>query len=204
MDAATNWKVEGDYFEGCNCDSICPCIFLADPDTGDCKLTVGWHVETGHHESTNLDGLNVVGVFYAPGNMVTGPKWKVALYVDKGADAEQSAALGKIFSGQAGGYLENIGALIGEVLGVKPAAITFELDGKLRSLRIPSILSLNIAGTAGADANSPSTVTNPALCVAAGFDLVVATSTENTYEDYGMKWDNKGKNAFYSRFSYSN
>jgi len=28
------WKIEGDYFEGCNCDSICPCIFLADPDKG--------------------------------------------------------------------------------------------------------------------------------------------------------------------------
>ena len=29
-----DWKLEGDYFEGCNCDSICPCILLQDPDKG--------------------------------------------------------------------------------------------------------------------------------------------------------------------------
>jgi hypothetical protein len=22
------WKLEGDYFEGCNCKLICPCIFM--------------------------------------------------------------------------------------------------------------------------------------------------------------------------------
>jgi hypothetical protein len=204
MDASSSWKVEGDYFEGCNCDSVCPCIFLADPDTGDCELTIGWHVEKGNYKSTKLDGLNVVGIFYAPGNMVKGPKWKAALYVDERADTEQASALGGIFSGQSGGFLENIGALIGEVLGVKSAAITFEMDGKRRTLRIPSILSMNAEGTVGADANIPTTVTNPTLYAANGFAPVIATSTELTFGDYGMKWDNTGKNAFYSRFSYSN
>jgi hypothetical protein len=83
MSASEKWKVEGDYFEGCNCDSMCPCIFLADPDKGYCQLTIGWHIEKGAHGSTQLDGLNVVGIFHAPGNMVKGPKWRAALYVDQ-------------------------------------------------------------------------------------------------------------------------
>ena len=66
------WRLEGDYFEACSCDSTCPCIFLADPDEGDCQLTLAWHVRRGHFGSTSLDGLNVAGVFHTPGNMVTG------------------------------------------------------------------------------------------------------------------------------------
>jgi hypothetical protein len=29
-----NWKLEGDYFEPCNCDTVCPCVFLGNPDQG--------------------------------------------------------------------------------------------------------------------------------------------------------------------------
>ena len=35
-----NWKLEGDYFEGCNCKSICPCIFKLDSTEGECKVVV--------------------------------------------------------------------------------------------------------------------------------------------------------------------
>jgi hypothetical protein len=28
-----------DYFEGCNCKSICPSIFKEDPDEGYCNVT---------------------------------------------------------------------------------------------------------------------------------------------------------------------
>ncbi len=199
---AVSWKVEGDYFEGCNCDSTCPCIFLADPDQGDCKLTIAWHIEKGHHDSTRLDGLNVAGVFYTPGNMVSGPKWRAALYLDELANSEQADALGKIFSGQEGGFLANIAGLIGEVMGVRAAPIQFEANDKQRRLRIPGALTLEVEGIAGGDPNRESLVVNPALYGAAGFDPVIARSTNYTFNDHGMEWDNSGKNAFYSRFAY--
>ena len=28
----SSWKLEGDYFEGCNCDIVCPCVYFLDPD----------------------------------------------------------------------------------------------------------------------------------------------------------------------------
>ncbi len=200
--AAVSWKVEGDYFEGCNCNSTCPCIFLADPDQGDCQLTIAWHIEKGHHGSTRLDGLNVVGIFYTPGNMVSGPKWRAALYLDERANREQADALGKVFSGQAGGFLANVAALIGEVMGVRAAPIRFEANDKQRRLSIPGALTLEVEGIAGGDANRESLVVNPALYGAAGFDPVIARSTKYTLKDHGMEWDNSGKNAFYSRFAY--
>ena len=120
-----DWKLEGDYFEGCNCDSICPCIFLLDPDKGYCNVTVALNIEKGHYESTQLNGLNAVAVFVAPGNMFTGPKMKAIFYLDKNASQEQSDALSKIFSGQSGGFFAAAASLIGEMVGIKSATITF-------------------------------------------------------------------------------
>jgi len=56
---ASNWKLEGDYFEGCNCASICPCIFKLDSTEGECKVVVAWHIERGHfgNGDINLDNL---------------------------------------------------------------------------------------------------------------------------------------------------
>jgi|SRR3990172_5172081 len=203
MAQAPQWSISGDYFEACNCESICPCVLLADPSQGDCELTIAWHIENGHYGQTRLDGLNVAGVFYTPGNMVSGPKWRAALYLDERASREQADALGHIFSGQAGGFLANVAALIGEVMGVRSAPINFEADGKKRRLRIPAVLDLEVEGLKGGDPDRESKVTNPALYGAAGFDPIIARSTKYTFKDHGFEWDNSGKNAFYSRFAYS-
>jgi hypothetical protein len=203
MSAAISWKVEGDYFEGCNCQSICPCIFLADPDEDDCQLTIGWHIQKGHYGSTRLDGLNVAGIFHAPGNMVTGPKWRAALYLDEHASKEQAEALGKIFSGQGGGFLTNVAAFIGEVMGVRAARIQFGVEGKRRWMRIPNVLDLEVEAVKGGNPDKEARVTNPALYGAVGFDPIISRSTRYTYHDHGFEWDNTGKNGFYSSFSYA-
>ncbi len=203
MSAAISWKVEGDYFEGCNCQSTCPCIFLADPSEGDCQLTVGWHIQKGHYGSTRLEGLNVAGIFHTPGNMVTGPKWRAALYLDDRASKEQAEALSKIFSGQGGGFMANVAALIGEVMGVRATPIQFGIEGKKRWMRIPAVLELEVEGVKGGDPKREATVTNPALYAGAGFDPVISRSTKYTYHDHGLEWDNTGKNGFYSRFAYA-
>ena len=83
------WKLEGDYFEGCNCNVTCRCIVRGDPDEGYCNLTTAWHIQNGSYDNINFGGLNVVALFHTPGNMLTGPKWKVALYIDERATKEQ-------------------------------------------------------------------------------------------------------------------
>src|SRR5688500_13838490 len=136
------WRIEGDYFEACNCDTVCSCIFLGNPDQGQCDLTSAWHIQNGHYENTRLDNLNVAALFHTPGNMWTGPKWKAALYLDERASKEQAEALGKIYSGQAGGFFSIVAGLIGEIAGVRSVPIKFEAEGKKRSLEIPSAMDL--------------------------------------------------------------
>ena len=44
----SNWKLEGDYFEGCNCKIVCPCIFRFDPTEGDSKAAIAWPIRSQH------------------------------------------------------------------------------------------------------------------------------------------------------------
>jgi hypothetical protein len=209
MTTGAKWNLEGDYFEGCNCDLICPCIFKGDPDEGYCNVTVAWHIQKGNYDADgnnnkiNLDGLNVVALFHTPGNMLTGPKWNAAMYIDERATKEQIDSLTTIYSGQAGGFFAVITNLIGKMLGVKSVPIEFGIDGKRRWLRIKDLLQLEIEGFVGADPNNEALVVNPALSVVPGSNLVVAQTSKYAYSDHGMQWDNSGKNGFYSRFSYS-
>ena len=54
------WKLDGGYFEACNCDTACPCVFLSPPTHGECTVLIAWHIDKGHFGETNLDGLNTV------------------------------------------------------------------------------------------------------------------------------------------------
>ena len=201
--AKASWKLEGDYFEGCNCDIVCPCIFLGDPDEGDCHVTCAWHIQKGNYENITLDNLSAVAMFNTPGNMVTGPKWKAALYIDDNASSEQADALTKIYSGQAGGFFAAAANFIGEMLGVKSVPIEFGIDGKRRWLNIKNSVELEIEGVKGIDPNKESCIVNPAFSAVPGSDLVVARSSKYNYNDHGLQWNNSGKNGFYCRFSYS-
>jgi hypothetical protein len=198
-----NWKLEGDYFESCNCDTVCPCVFLGNPDRGECDVILSWHIERGQFDNTSLDGLNVVAVFHTPGNMWTGPKWKAALYLDERATKEQADALGKIYSGQVGGFFGVIAGFIGELAGVRQVPIKFEVEGKSRTLQIPSAIDLTIEGLEGADKSKEVTISNLPIHAVQNIAAVVAKSTKNSYNDHGMKWDNSGKSGFYSRFAYA-
>jgi len=36
----TQWNITGKYFETCNCDVACPCVFTSPPTEGECKAIV--------------------------------------------------------------------------------------------------------------------------------------------------------------------
>jgi hypothetical protein len=145
---SSQWELTGTYFESCNCDAACPCIFLGPPTRGDCTLLVAWHIDQGHFGDTRLNGLNAVLAVYSPGHMLQ-TKWKAALYVDERATQEQSDSLSKIFAGQAGGHLANVAACVGEVLGVKAVPIDYRAEGKRRSISINGLADLEIEAVTG-------------------------------------------------------
>lgn len=197
---APNWNLAGTYFETCNCEAACPCVFLSPPTAGECTALVAWHIDKGSFGDLSLDGLNAALAIHSPGHMLQ-VKWKVALYLDEKAAPDQRDALTQILSGRAGGHPEVVASLVGEVLGVKSAAMDYRAEGKRRSLGIPGVVQAEIealAGQGGVDA----TIHDHPFTPVPGQPAVVAKSKQFHYRDYGLQWELSEKNGFYSAFSY--
>ena len=82
-------------FEGCECDSVCPCLFQKDTSHGDCKVLMAWSVSEGHYQGTNLAGVNfAVAITKSGANMEKNMgKWTGVLYhSDKSSEAQKSGA----------------------------------------------------------------------------------------------------------------
>lgn len=200
MNKTTNWRLQGDYFEACNCVTSCPCIWLQPPSEGNCKLLVAWHIESGHLDGQPLDGLNVALACYSPGTMIEG-NWQAALYVDERASEAQFDAITQIFGGQQGGHPAILMSFVSEVLGAKKVRIDYQEDGNKRQLTIPGIAQAEIESIQGIK-GSDATIDNPPLCVVTSHPAVVARSINYQYEDYDKVWQFSERNGFYSPFIY--
>ncbi len=195
------WNLKGKYFESCNCEAACPCVFLSPPTEDDCTVLVGWHIDEGEFDGTRLDGLNVAMAVYSPGHMAK-VQWSAALYFDDTASEAQGQALAAIFSGQAGGHPARLGSHIGEVLGAGPASIEFDSNGKRTSMKIAGIADVAIVAASG-QGDAEIAVDNHPLAIAPGFAAVVARSEHFSYNDHGMSWELAEKNGLYSPFEYA-
>lgn len=196
----TEWKLSGTYFETCNCEAACPCVFTSPPTEGDCTALVAWHIQEGRFGDTRLDGLNVALAVHAPGTMVL-TKWKVAAYFDEQATQAQNDALHQIFGGKAGGHPAVLASFIGEIVGAKNVPMRFEGSGKGASLTIPGIADAAIETLAG-QGGEPITIANHPLAVAPGEPATVARSKHFQFSDFGMDWKMSGRNGFLSAFTY--
>lgn len=195
-----SWSLSGTYFESCNCDSACPCVFLSAPTTGECTAIVGWHIDAGAHEGLRLDGLNVALAVHSPGHMVKTP-WLVGLYLDDRGSEEQQRALGSIFSGASGGHPAVLAGHIGEVLGVASAPIVFGGEGATRAMRVGEVADVKITAMAG-QGGARVTIANHPLAIAPGQELVAARADHLRFTDYGYEWELSESNGFFSPFTY--
>ncbi len=195
------WSCQGTYFESCNCEAACPCVFLSPPTQGDCTVLVGWHIDKGTDDAVVLDGLNVALSVYSPGKMHES-KWQAAAYLDSRATETQKNSLLKIFGGQAGGHPAVLASFIGEMLGVASVPIEFKSTGKNYSLEIPSVASVEIEAIESPA--GPVQIQGHPLCIAPGFPATVARSKHLRYTDHGKNWSLSGRNGLFSPFAYQN
>ena len=204
----SNWRLNGDYFENCNCDVVCPCLvstgapFTARPNQGVCDVALAFHIDKGSYENLSLDGLNVAVIVHTPGPMADG-NWTLAAYIDARADDQQTAALGAIFGGAEGGPMAAFAPLVGTNLGAKKVAINYAISGNIRSAEIPGLLHMGV---------EPLPTMHPSgeLWAATGHPIApdkigfAAGSSGSTFTDHGMRWNNSSKNGLYAPISWSN
>ena len=203
----TRWHIVGDFLENCNCTVVCPCTFsptgplTSVPTQGACEWAWGFHITSGSYSNIPLDGLNVAKFGRAPGIMGEG-NWSVALYLDEQANEQQRQALEAIFSGSVGGPMAFFAPFISTILDTKTVPITYRIEGKRRSVEIKSILHAAVRPLLGKDPDNEIWALN-----AHPFSskLAMAFGDQNsTWADYGMSWDNSGKNGHYAAINWSN
>lgn len=197
----TQWKLKGSYFETCNCEAACPCVFTSPPTEGDCTVLLAWHIDRGNYGDTSLDGLNAALAVHAPGTMVE-TKWIAAAYLDERANEVQKHALHAIFSGQAGGHPAVLASFVGELRGANSVPMHYTNDGKRSSLSIPGVTEAEVELLEG-QGGEPITIAGHPLCVAPGEPAKVGRSKSFTFTDYGWNWKLSGRNGFISHFAYA-
>lgn len=200
MNTTHDWILQGSYFEACNCESACPCVWLQPPTEGNCKLLVAWHIDKGRLNNETLDDLNVALACFSPGHMKDG-NWQAALYIDDRASEAQFDAITKIFSGKQGGHPALLMSFVSEVWGIKKVKIDYQIQDNKRQLTIPGIANMAVESIQGIKGGE-STIDNPPLCVVKSHPSVVARSQNYEYHDYDKSWQFTDRNSFFSQFSY--
>ncbi len=186
MSDHSNWSLKGNYFESCNCDLVCPCIFLMPPTQGHCKALVAWHIAEGKMEDTRLDNLNVAIWLHSPGSLTDG-NWRLALYIDERANEAQKDALTQIYGGQAGGHPAVLAGFVTELMGVKTAKIEFTESGKKHHLIIKDVAENEMYSLDGEDGGEVK-VTNHPLAVSPANAAVISKSKTLKFKDYDVDW----------------
>lgn len=207
MSTGASWSLQGEYFENCSCDVVCPCeisskgFMMAEPDNGYCNVWLVFHITKGSRGDVDLSGLNIIMAARTTGPMAHGD-WTAAVYLDDKASQKQAEAMGAIFSGAEGGPPAMVHPLIGTNLGVKMVPIEYRNEGKKRSCRIPGILDSVVEAVPSPFEDKVVTKHN-ANPLFPGEDWVQAFGTTSTFKDHDWSRDNSGKCADYANFSWT-
>jgi hypothetical protein len=200
----TDWRVRGSYFEGCNCEAICPCRSVSGrpggPSSfGECFGALSWHIHEGHADRVDLSDLRTVLSIRYYDHVQPSTRWEVVLYVEDRVDEDQREALADIFLGRAGGTVAQLyGPAIGEVRAVRRARIALEHTTPRKRIDVLGYLIVEAEGEASAP--------NDVRCGIPGFDHpgteLYGEGLRST--DPALRWEVRGRRhtAFTTDFDY--
>ena len=184
------WHIRGEYMETCNCSFICPCIgsnLAARPTEGDCKAAIAMRIDEGEKDGVQLGGLAFIVLLRAPGAMADG-NFKVGLIVDAKADDAQTAAIGDIASGAAGGPMAGLAPLIGEFAGLEKRPISFVIDGLNRAVKAGELVDQSVSGVPSVpQPGEPIYLDNTLHPVSSR--LALGNATHSRFHAFGIDWD---------------
>jgi hypothetical protein len=203
--ATPNWQIEGQYYENCSCDYLCPCVptqLQAKPTKGSCTFAMGFQIERGRFGEVSLDGLGFVLIGFTPEEMVKG-NWSVGLVIDERATQAQRDAITGIASGSAGGPMAALSGLVGKFLGAESAPIAFQSDGTSWSVKAANKIRIDGKAAMGLDpTRGPLQLANTGHPATDTFTL--ANASNSHVAAVGVAWDDTSgrNNAQYAPFSW--
>lgn len=206
VETLSDWKIEGEYMETCNCDFLCPCItsnLTAVPTEGDCKAAIAMKITKGEKDGISLDGLSFIVLLHSPGAMSDG-NIKVGLIVDDKANDAQTEAIADIATGADGGPMAAIGPLVGEVAGMEKRPINFVSDGTKIAVSAGELIDQEIEPvTSALPDGGPIKIDNAFHPVST--TLALARATKSKFSAFGVNWDDATgtRNGHFAPFAWS-
>jgi hypothetical protein len=194
------YHLEGRLLEVCDCRVLCPCWIGEDPDNGACDSMMAYHFDKGEIGGIDVSGRTIAMVSHIPGNVLKG-NFRAAIYVDDGASEAQQGAILDVYSGKQGGPVAEVAKLIGEVVSVERAPITFTVSGGRGVLRIADAALAELEPYLGPD-GSVTTLANTIFSTVPGAPVFVGKAIRYRSKNpaLGHDLDLSGFNALQSTF----
>jgi hypothetical protein len=204
--AAVAWRVNGQYYETCSCDFVCPCLpgqMAVRPTKGTCTFAMAFQIDHGIYGTTSLDGLGFIILGWTPAEMGKG-NWSVGLIADEKASVQQRDAITAIASGSAGGPMAALSGLIGKFLGVESAPIQFDRNGVKWSVKAANFVDMAAEGAMGINPNISEPLVMDNTGHPAADRIMLAHASKSHVNGLGLRWDDiSGKNnGQYAPFSW--
>jgi len=197
------WRLKKTYFESCSCDAVCPYTWsalTAKATLDQCQALLAYHVESGEIDGVDVSGLNFALFLDTPPVMSEG-NWRVGVYLDDTASDSQAERLGAVLGGQLGGPPAMLGPLIGEMLGVEKAAISYRDDGRGHHVRIGGGVDLGVEDFVAIEGHDPVQLTN--VLHPSNTTLTVAPARAARVSTFGIDWGREGQSGFSAPFSWA-
>ena len=197
------WSLEGDYFENCSCDTICPCTWsgLTAHATHDrCLAMLAFHIDRGDVDGVDVSALSFALVADTPPVMSDGG-WRLGVVVDGAASEAQSAALGGVLGGEMGGPPAMLGPLIGEMLGIEQAAAHWEQSPDGFSVRFGDLIDVEVTNFVSGGLPEPVQLMN--VFHPANTTLTVSPATRSHVDAFGIRFDGAGTSGFNAPFAWT-
>jgi hypothetical protein len=204
MFVAEAWTLRGELVLSCNCTIFCPCTLSlgkAPPTEGYCQTWAGIRIDEGRFEAVDLSGIKVGLIMEIPGLMSRG-NWTAGVFIDDQASIQAVKALTRILTGRAGGSTHLLSILVGHFLGVRQAAIKYDVAGETRIFSIDKIVDGAVTPIPGKDKEHPVVIRNSEYWVAR--DIVVARADKSRVRAFGRNWDFAGRSAEICKLDWGN
>jgi len=197
------YHLEGRLLEVCNCRVLCPCWIGEDPDFGTCDTIVAWHFDKGMVNGVDVAGATIALIAHIPGNILQG-NWRAAVYLSDTTSPAQEQAILDGYTGKLGGPVAELVKLVGEIVSVERAPITFDVNGGLGTLKVGSAGYAELVPYTSAS-GATTTLADTVFSTVPGAPVFVgkAPSYRSKNAKLGIDVDLKGHNALQSTFVFN-
>jgi hypothetical protein len=197
-----SYQLQGRLLEVCTCNTLCPCWVGDDPDGGTCDSAMAYHFDKGSIDGVDVSGLTLALAVHIPGNVLKG-NWRAVVFMDEKANEAQEAALLHVYSGKGGGPIAELVKLIGEVVAVRRAPITFDVVKGKGTFTVGAVVHAELEPFLG-PTGQPTTLTESIFSTVPGSPAFVGKASSYRQQSPELKQDInlRGHNAILSDFRF--